>query len=126
MGTMAHETDTSITGLVRGVMDDTRELIREEIALAKSEARHELSKAGAAAAQFGAAAVAGWFALMFLLGAVALGISVAFDWPAWAGAGIVAVLLGIAALALFVGARAAARRVQPLPRTMDSLKENFR
>lgn len=123
---MAHETDTSITGLVRGVMDDARELIREEIALAKSEARLELSKAGAAAAQVGAAAVAGWFAMMFLLGAVALGISAALDWPAWAGVGIVAVVLGIAALVLSVGARAAVRRVQPLPRTVDSLKENFR
>ena len=122
---MAYETDTSITGLVRGVMDDARDLIREEIALAKAEARLELAKAGSAAAQFGAAAVAGWFALMFTLGAVALGISAAFGWPAWAGLALVGVLLAVAAGVLFMTARAAVRRVRPLPRTLETLKENF-
>lgn len=123
---MALETDNSITGLVRGVMDDARDLIREEVALAKAEARIELSRLTTAAAQFGAAAVAGWFALMFVLGAVALGISAAFNWPAWAGFGIVGLVLGIAALVMFISARAAARRVEPMPRTIQSVKENFR
>jgi hypothetical protein len=123
---MAPDTDTSITGLVRGVMDDARDLIREEVALAKAEARLELSRVTSAATRFGAAAVAGWFALMFVLGAVALGISAALQWPAWAGLATVGVLLGIAAVVMLSMARSAARRVEPLSRTVQSVKENFR
>jgi hypothetical protein len=103
-----------------------RDLIREEIALAKAEARVELAKATSAAAQFGAAAVAGWFAAMFILAAVALGISYAFSWPDWAGFAIVGVGLGVIGGVLFVMARGAARRVEPMPRTVEAVKENFR
>lgn len=123
---MAYETDTSLTGLVRGVLDDARDLVREEIALAKAEARLELGKAASAGARFGAAAVAGWFALMFVLFAFALGIPAAVGWPAWTGFAIVGVLLALGAGVLFMSARGAARRVQPLPRTVESVKENFR
>lgn len=123
---MAYETDTSLTGLVRGVLDDARDLVREEIALAKAEARLELSKAASAGGRFGAAAVAGWFALMFVLVAFALGIPAAVGWPAWTGFAIVGVLLALGAGLLFMSARGAARRVQPLPRTVESVKENFR
>lgn len=130
MDTMRHETDSSITGLARGVLDDARELFREEIALARAETRVELSKAMAAGTRFGAAAVAGWFALMFLLVAVAAGIASLFNWSpelnAAVGFGIVAVLLGVTAAAAYFSARSAAREVQPLPRTVESMKENFR
>ncbi len=123
---MANEQDQSITSLVRGVLDDGRELIREEIALAKAEARIELAKAASAAAEFGAAAVTGWFAVMFILAAVALGISYAFSWPDWVGFGIVGVVLGIIGGVMFMVARGAARRVEPMPRTVETVKENFR
>jgi hypothetical protein len=123
---MAHETESSVGGLVRGALDDVRDLFREEVALARAEMRAELSKAGAAAARFGAAGVALWFAGMFLLVTVALGIASLFNWPAWAGFGIVAGLLAIAGIVLLAGARRAAGEVQPLPRTVESIKENFR
>lgn len=125
-----YDTDSSITGLARGVLDDARDLFREEIALARAEARVELSKAMAAGMKFGAAAVAGWFALMFLLVAVAAGIAGFFNWSPEVnvalGFGIVAVLLGLVAAGAFFAARSSAREVQPLPRTVESMKENFR
>jgi len=37
--------DSSFVGLVRGLLDDVRELIREEIALARSELREEVRRA---------------------------------------------------------------------------------
>jgi hypothetical protein len=123
---MALETDQSITSLVRGVLDDARELIREEMALAKAEARVEVSRLTSAVTRFGAAAIAGWFALMFILCAVSLGIAAAFQWPAWTGFAIVGVLLGIAAGVMFMMGRSAIQRVEPMPRTVESVKENFR
>ena len=74
---MAHTSDASIGGLVRGALDDFRELIREEIALARSELRSPKARladlqdrvrpenylgaaAVAAVAVGGGLAVAGW------------------------------------------------------------------
>ena len=62
---MAEYEKDSIGGLVRSVLEDTRELIREEIALARAEIREEMSKAKASGASFGAAALAG-LPLVFL------------------------------------------------------------
>jgi Flp pilus assembly protein TadB len=121
---MAHESE-SVPGLVKGALDDVRDLIREEVALARAELRYELSKVTAAGVQFGIAAVSLWFAGMFLLVAVALGLAALFSWPAWAGFAVVAVLLAVAGVVAFVGGRKAVRQVQPLPRTVDSIKENF-
>lgn len=121
---MAYESE-SVTGLLRGALDDVRDLIREEVALARAEMRYELSKIQAAGVQFGIAAVALWFAGMFLLIAAALGIATLFNWPAWTGFAIVAVLLGVAGLVAFMGGRKAVRNVQPLPRTVESIKETF-
>lgn len=123
---MAHETEASVGGLVRGALDDVRDLFREEVALARAEIRMELSKAATAGMQFGAAGVALWFAGMFLLVTVALGLSALANWPAWAGFGIVTVLLAVGGMVMLAVARRKLREVQPLPRTMESLKENFR
>jgi Flp pilus assembly protein TadB len=123
---MAHESHESVGGLVRGALDDVRELFREEVALAKAEVRQELSKAATAGMNFGIAGVSLLFAGTFLLIALALGIAAVFGWPAWAGFAIVAVLLAIVGAVMFASARRAVRNVQPLPRTVNTLKENLR
>jgi uncharacterized membrane protein YqjE len=123
---MAHDTDTSIGGLMRSAMDDVRELFREEVALARAELRHELTKASGAAMQFGIAGAALLFAATCFVIALALGISAVFEWPAWAGFSVVAVLLAAVGALAFSSGRRAVRTVQPLPRTLHSIKENFR
>jgi hypothetical protein len=121
---MAYQSE-SVTGLLRGALDDVRDLIREEVALARAEVRYEASKVATAGVQFGAAAVALGFAGMFLLIAAALGISTLFNWPAWAGFAVVSVLLAVGGLVAFMSGRSAVRNIQPLPRTIESIKENF-
>lgn len=116
----------SVGGLVRSALDDARELVREELLLARVELRQEMSKAAAAGVQFGAAGMSLMFAAAFLLIALALGISAAFDWPAWVGFGIVAMVLAVAGLVFVSGGRKAVRAVRPLPRTVQTLKENFK
>lgn len=123
---MAHETDASIGGLVRGALEDVRELFREEVALARAEIRHELSKVSGAAVQFGIAGTALMLALGCIVVAAALGVAAAFDWPVWAGFAVVAVLLGIVGALAYSAGRRAVSMVQPLPRTVHTLKENFR
>jgi hypothetical protein len=123
---MAHVTEASVPTLIRGALDDVRELFREELALARAEMREELSKATSSAARFGAGGVALWFAAMFLLVTIALGISALLQWPAWAGFGIVAIVLAVGGAVLVMSGRNALREVRPMPRTVQSMKETFR
>jgi Flp pilus assembly protein TadB len=124
---MAQTTEPSVGGLVRGAMDDVRELFREEVALARAEIRQEVSKAASAGVQFGIAGVALWFAAMFLLVTVALGAAALFNWPAWLGFAVLAVLLVVAGLLFASHARSRLKTVEPsLPRTVSSIKENLR
>ena len=122
---MTQASSSSVAGLVRGAIDDVRELFREELALAKAEVRDELSRLTAGAVQAGAAGVALWFAAMFMLVAVALALTSAFQWPYWAGFGVIAALLTVMGLVLAVGARRSFRRIRAIPRTVATMKENF-
>lgn len=123
---MAYMESDSVGTLVRSALDDVRELFREELALARVELRHELSKAAAAGLQLGMAGMALLFAMGCMVVALAMGVSILLGWPTWAGFGMVAVLLAIVGVVLLYGGRRAMRSVQPLPRTVHSIKENFR
>lgn len=111
--------------LVRGALDDVRELFREEVALARAELRAEVSKASAAATGFGAAAAALYFAALFVLTAMAIGIPAMLEWPAWTGFAIVGVVLAIVGAIMFMSGRRALREIRGLPRTVGTVKENF-
>lgn len=113
----------TVTRTIGRVIDDVRDLFREEIALAKAELRHDASEFGSAVARMGAGAGAGLFALAFLLLGIAQGFADLVNWPAWGGYLAMAVVLGIvAAIALATG-RAKAQRIPAMPRTVESIKE---
>jgi hypothetical protein len=115
----------TLTGLLRGVIDDTRELFREEVALARAEIREEIGKAGTAAIKMSVSAVTAAVGIVFLLLALAHGIAAAFDWPVGAGYAAVAVLLAAGAGILYARGRHEARTVNPtLPKTSASIQEN--
>ena len=116
--------EPSIKELIRGVLDDTRELIREEIALARAELREELSKARTAAIAMTAAAVAGMIGVIMLCVAAGGALADVLEWPAWGGYGIVALVLLLGALAMVMVGRNRLASIRALPKTVDSLKEN--
>src|SRR5687767_8665490 len=109
---MAYETDASIGGLVRGALEDVRELVRGEVALARAEVRHELSKASGAAVKFGIAGAALVMALGCFVVALALGVATLLELPAWSGFAIVAVLLAITGAVAYSAGRRAVTTVQ--------------
>jgi protein-S-isoprenylcysteine O-methyltransferase Ste14 len=115
----------SIGTLVRGVLMDIRDLMREELALARVEIREQAGKAKLAAASLGAAMVALAFGGTFLLVAIAVGIADLLDWPVWTGFLIVALLLSIVGFVMLASGRKKLRTVQPVPEeTVRTLKEN--
>jgi hypothetical protein len=115
----------SIGGLVRGILNDLKTLVREEIALARVELRAQAGHARAAAMSFGVAAGALLFGAAFLLIAVATAISELFGWPLWAGFLIVAVLLSAIGFISLASGRRQLRTVRAVPQqTVTTLKEN--
>lgn len=124
---MAHDeprNGTSFTTTLKLIVDDIRELFREEVALARAEVRHELSAYSRAAMVIGVGAVAGWFALMLVLFGIAQGVAAAMEWPIWAGYLGLGVLLGLVSVAALLGGRTLMQRRPGVPeQTVASLKE---
>jgi uncharacterized membrane protein YqjE len=115
----------SIGGLIRGILNDLRTLIREEIALARIEIREQAGRAKAAALSFGIAVAALLFGGIFLLVAIALGIAYLIGWPAWTGFLIVAIVLCAGGYFTLASGRKQLAAVHAVPEeTVTTLKEN--
>lgn len=115
----------SIPGLIRGILDDLRTLIREEIELARVELRQQAARAKTAAVSFAVAAIALALGGALLLIAIALAISDLLNWPAWAGFLAVAVVMAGAGLVALGTGRKKVRDFHAVPEeTVSSVKEN--
>jgi uncharacterized membrane protein YqjE len=115
----------SIPQLIKSLFADMRELIHEEIALARAEIREELSSLKTVAFSFGCAAVAAILGVVLLCIGVAGAIAYALGWPAWAGYGITAVALLLVAFCLVLYGQSLLTDVRALPETTASVKENL-
>jgi len=120
-----NEYDQSIADVLRRTLHDAQDLVRGEIALAKAEVRQEMRRAGVAMAALAAAALAGVIGIVFLLTAVAWGISAAAGWPAWTGFAIVAGVVLMAAAVLAAVGKQRFNGDRHMPLTVDTLKENM-
>ena len=107
--------------LVGRLAEESKQLVKKEVDLAKAELRTELKSEAKLAAGFVAAGFAAFLALQILLAAAVLGLAEAM--PGWAAALVVGLaLLVIGGVAALVGWRS---RVQhPLSKTRKTLKED--
>ena len=122
---MSSSDDQSLGELVATATRDLSLLVHKEVELAKAEISAELKKAGIGAGLLGGAGFIGFFALLLLLVAGALGLADGADIPTWAGflcvggafagaAGLIA-LLGVGSLV----------RVGPPQRTIRTVKDDI-
>ncbi len=116
--------DQSIADLLRSTIHDAQDLVRGEIALARSELREEVRRAGAGAAMLAAAAVAGSIAALMLLTALAWVAPAAFGWPVWTGFAIVGGLVLIVAAVLGTVGMGRLNHRPYMPLTAETMKEN--
>jgi hypothetical protein len=114
----------SIPELIRGTIRDGIGLVRDEIFLARTELREEVVRVKSALITVVAAIVAGLLAVIMILDTIAWGAVYAFDWPTWAGFGIVALPLTIIAVVLAILSRTLLSRGRYMPKSVDTLKEN--
>lgn len=93
---------------------DSKQLIRDEIALAKLELTDRVKHVGVGAGLFGAAGMLAWFGFGTLVAAAVLALALVLD--AWAAALIVAaVLFAAAGAAALVGKKNVAEGSPPVP-----------
>lgn len=115
----------TIGGLIRGILNDLRTLVKEEIALARVELREQAVRGRAAAMSFGIAAGALMFGVAFILIAAATAIAELAGWPLWSGFLIVAAVLGIIGFISLSSGRKQLRTFHAVPEeTVTTLKEN--
>jgi hypothetical protein len=116
--------EESIPDLIRGTIRDGIGIVRDEILLARTEMREEVIRIKSGLITVLAAAGVGVLAVIMLLDAIAWGVAYAFDWPAWAGFGIVALPLVVIAVVLALLSRSMLSRERYMPKSVDTLKEN--
>jgi cytochrome c biogenesis protein CcdA len=117
--------DQSIADLIKSTLHDAQDLVRGEIALAKAEMRQEVRKVGAGAAALAAAAVAALIAVVFLLTALAWGLTTALAWPAWTGFALVGGVVLLVALGLAMMGKKRFNGDQRMPLTTESMRETM-
>lgn len=118
----AQRAQAPVGELLGDVSRDFSALIRQEIELAKAEAREEAKQAGKIGGMFGVAGLAGFFTILFLSYALWWGLSNVMD-QGWAAL-IVAAIWGLIGAVLFTRARSRTRALgNPLPRTKQTARE---
>lgn len=113
--------NTSLGDLLGEVTRDLSTLMRQEVELAKAEAKQSATRAGKGGGMLAGAGVAGHFVLLFLSLALmfALGAIMPLGWAAV----ILAVIWGITAAVLATIGRKELKQVKGLPQTGETLSE---
>lgn len=121
------EFESTMTPLLRGILDDTQKLLRQEIALARVEVTEDAIRARDAVVGISLGAMMGYLSFVFLcFAAVFLLISYLPNLPVWGAYAIVAVLLGVAGWFFTVRGLRRAQEIRGVPeQTVDSLQQGF-
>jgi hypothetical protein len=117
----AEAAQRSVGELVGEVSRDLSTLVRQEIELAKAEAKQSAQRAGKGAGLFGGAGVAGHMVLLFLSLALwwALGTVMGLGWSGL----VVAAVWAVIAAVLAMRGKKELQAVEGMPQTTDSVKK---
>lgn len=123
----AHETYvkgevSSIGALIGDIANDMSTLMRQEVALAKAEARESATRAGKGAGLLGGAGAAAFYAVLFLSVALWWALGDLLDSLGWSAV-IVAVLWAAVAAILASMGRKKLKEVQGMSRTVETAKQ---
>jgi uncharacterized membrane protein YqjE len=117
--------DRSVADLVKELSQETSELVRQELALARAELREQGKRAGKGAGMLGGAGVAGLLTLGSLTAMVIALLDMAM--ATWVAALIVTVVWAVVAGVLALQGRNKIKEATPpAPRTVDTVKEDVR
>ena len=116
--------DASVGELLTRLSAQTSRLVRDELKLAQQEMRESLRHAGKGAGLISAAGLLAFLGAATLIAAAGAALSLVL--PMWAAALIVGVvLLAAAAVAALVSRREVERVTPPVPRTVETVREDI-
>ena len=113
---------SSIGALIGDVANDLSTLLRQEVALAKAEARESATRAGKGAGLLGGAGAAALYAVLFLSIALWWALGDLLDSLGWSAV-VVAVLWAIVAAILASMGRKKMKEIQGMSRTVETAKQ---
>jgi uncharacterized membrane protein YqjE len=122
---MTDQVKTTIPALIREVVSDARQLIHEEVLLARAEAREQAVEAKTLGLIAGAALLCALTGMILIAAAIGVALAGLLDWPLWGGIGIVAVLFCVVGFVLYRMGRSRLATLQIMPKTRASLQENI-
>jgi len=119
--------NTSMTTLVRGIVDDAQELAKQQFALFKAEVREDARKTREASTMLGAGGLLTFVGLLVLVFGVAHWLYAAIPGtPLWVWYLVVGGVVAVAGLALAYAGYEKFRSFNPLPdKTAKALTENL-
>lgn len=120
------ETDQSMTKLISGIITDAQELVRQQLAMFRTELKHDVrrTKQALVALVCGLALVSVGATLLCFM--AVYGLEAAFELPLWACFGIVGGLLALGGGLAFYSALKQFNEFNPLPdESAQALKENM-
>jgi hypothetical protein len=122
-----YNSEPTITQLVGDLLADARQLMRQELALAKHEIRGEVRKATGASIALGTGiGLAALGGLLFIIAVVHLLQSVT-DLPLWACYGIVAGLCAVVGFILLYLGKEKMSQIEIVPQqTVETMRENVK
>jgi hypothetical protein len=116
--------ERSAGDIVQDALNHVGDIVRGEIRLARAEIREKAGKAGKAGGLAGGAAFCGLMAGICLVGACVAALALAM--PVWAAALVMCFLLGCTGAALYAGARARFKQIDPKPEmTVQTAKDTL-
>lgn len=121
------EFESTMTPLLRGIVDDTQKLLRQEIALARVEVTEDALRARDAVVGISVGAMMGYIAFIFVCFAVVY-LLIAYEprLPVWGAYGIVAVILAVMSWIFTSRGVRRAREIRGIPeQTVDSIQQGF-
>jgi hypothetical protein len=121
------EFETTMTPLLRGILDDTQKLLRQEIALARVEVTEDARRARDAVVGISVGAVMGYMAFIFVcFASVYLLIAYQPTLPVWGAYAIVAAVLAVVSWIFTARGMRRAREIRGVPQqTVDSIQQGF-
>lgn len=121
------EFESTLTPLLRGIVEDTQKLMRQEIALARVEVTEDAIRARDAVMGISLGAVTGYLSFVFIcFSCVYLLVSFQPNLPVWGGFAIVACILALTSWIFTARGVRKAREIRGVPQdTVDSLRQGF-
>lgn len=117
------QTQRTVADVLQDIVANIQQIIRDEFRLAQVELKEKGARASRPAGMLAIGASLGLYALGFTLLAAMFALSIVM--PHWLAALLLALFLGVSAVALVSAGLGALKRIDPVPgKTVQTVKEN--